>query len=149
LLGPTGKNWLPGPIILMGDQPCASGRSTLPPGNTREAKPPKKRCLLAPRWDYPEGTPNGSSTTPPSAPPPVAAGLKSLPPPEKWNRIFPALPGQILSFFFFLIWDIQALWNSLFIFPYPLAPFSVFFPPQFQNMQTLNSSLTRYAWVKW
>ncbi|PNI17143.1 NBDY isoform 2, partial [Pan troglodytes] len=36
-----------------------SGRSTLPPGNAREAKPPKKRCLLAPRWDYPEGTPNG------------------------------------------------------------------------------------------
>uniref|UniRef100_A0A5F5PZN8 Negative regulator of P-body association n=1 Tax=Equus caballus TaxID=9796 RepID=A0A5F5PZN8_HORSE len=43
----------------MGDQPCVSGRSTLPTGDTREIKPPKKRCLLAPRWDYPEGTPNG------------------------------------------------------------------------------------------
>ncbi|KAG3272234.1 hypothetical protein H1C71_030409 [Ictidomys tridecemlineatus] len=68
----------------MGDQPCASGRSTLPPGNTREAKPPKKRCLLAPRWNYPEGTPNGGSTDLPSAPPPASAGLKSHPlPPEK------------------------------------------------------------------
>uniref|UniRef100_A0A8C4LIT6 Negative regulator of P-body association n=1 Tax=Equus asinus asinus TaxID=83772 RepID=A0A8C4LIT6_EQUAS len=43
----------------MGDQPCVSGRSMLPTGDTREIKPPKKRCLLAPRWDYPEGTPNG------------------------------------------------------------------------------------------
>ncbi|XP_077002397.1 negative regulator of P-body association [Tamandua tetradactyla] len=67
----------------MGDQPCASGRSTLPPGNTRETKPPKKRCLLAPRWDYPEGTPNGGSTPLPSAPPPASPGLKSHPPPPE------------------------------------------------------------------
>ncbi|KAM6144110.1 negative regulator of P-body association [Erethizon dorsatum] len=67
----------------MEDEPCASGRSTLPLGSTREAKPPKKRCLLAPRWDYPEGTPNRGSATLPSAPPPASAGLKSHPPPPE------------------------------------------------------------------
>uniref|UniRef100_A0A8C2RKR8 Negative regulator of P-body association n=1 Tax=Capra hircus TaxID=9925 RepID=A0A8C2RKR8_CAPHI len=71
----------------MGDQPCTSGRSTLPPGNTRETKPPKKRCLLrcllAPRWDYPEGTANGGNTTLPSTPPPASPGLKSHPPPPE------------------------------------------------------------------
>ncbi|XP_058391969.1 negative regulator of P-body association [Diceros bicornis minor] len=67
----------------MGDQPCGSGRSTLPTGNTREIKPPKKRCLLAPRWDYPEGTPNRGSTPLPSAPPPASPGLKSHPPPPE------------------------------------------------------------------
>ncbi|XP_036271708.1 negative regulator of P-body association [Pipistrellus kuhlii] len=67
----------------MGDQPCPSGRSTLPSANTRESKPPRKRCLLAPRWDYPEGTPNGGTALP-SAPPPASPGLKSHPlPPEK------------------------------------------------------------------
>ncbi|XP_041502052.1 negative regulator of P-body association [Microtus oregoni] len=67
----------------MGDQPCASGGSTLPPGETREPKPPRRRCLLAPRWDYPEGTPSGGSTTLPSAPPPASDGLKSHPPPPE------------------------------------------------------------------
>ncbi|XP_049728602.1 negative regulator of P-body association [Elephas maximus indicus] len=67
----------------MGDQPCASGRSTLPPRNTRETKPPKKGCLLAPRWDYPEGTPNGGNTPLPSAPSSTSPGLKSHPPPSE------------------------------------------------------------------
>ncbi|KAM9177430.1 LOW QUALITY PROTEIN: negative regulator of P-body association [Dugong dugon] len=66
----------------MGDQPCASGRSTLPPGKTREAKPPKKRCLLAPRWDYPE-VPQRGNTRLPSAPPPASPGLKLHPPPPE------------------------------------------------------------------
>ncbi|XP_023422884.1 negative regulator of P-body association-like [Cavia porcellus] len=66
----------------MEDQSCASGRSTLPLGSTQEAKPPKKRCLLAPRWDYPEGTPNAGTTTLLSAPP-ASAGLKSHPPPPE------------------------------------------------------------------
>ncbi|XP_074193235.1 negative regulator of P-body association-like [Rhinolophus sinicus] len=74
---------MPGPIILMEDQPCTSGRSTFPPGNTRETKPRKKRCLLAPWWDYPEGTPNGGSTSLPSAPPPATPGLTSHPPPPE------------------------------------------------------------------
>ncbi|XP_068389618.1 negative regulator of P-body association [Eschrichtius robustus] len=68
----------------MGEQHCTSWRSTLQPGNTREIKLPKKRCLLAPRWDYPEGTPNRGSTPLPSTPPPASPGLKSHPPsPEK------------------------------------------------------------------
>ncbi|XP_051016975.1 negative regulator of P-body association-like [Acomys russatus] len=65
----------------MGDQPCASGRSTLPPGNTWEPKAPIKRCLLALWWDYPEGTPSGGSTTLFSVPPPASGGLKSHPRP--------------------------------------------------------------------
>ncbi|XP_037365756.1 negative regulator of P-body association-like [Talpa occidentalis] len=69
----------------MGDQPCPSGRSMLPLGNTQEVKPPKKCCLLAPRWDYPEGTPNRGSNTLPLALPPASPSLKlHLPPPEKW-----------------------------------------------------------------
>ncbi|XP_070270294.1 negative regulator of P-body association [Myotis yumanensis] len=76
------ESWHPGPIILLGNQPCASRRSTRPPGNTWETKPPKKRCLLAIQWEYLKGTPNGNSTPLPSAPPPAPPGLKSHPPPQ-------------------------------------------------------------------
>ncbi|XP_030741621.1 LOW QUALITY PROTEIN: negative regulator of P-body association [Echinops telfairi] len=69
----------------MGDQPCASGRSTFPLENTGEAKPPKKHCLFAPRRVYPEfGTPNRGCAPLLSAPPPESPVLKSNPPREKY-----------------------------------------------------------------